>query len=255
MACTTQWLELMTNRVNPNPQLDYSALITKLFEIDRTERPQIDLNQVAPHFIAIQSLIRASVEYTEAAHLLANQGNILPALALLRSVFDHFILASYLEKSPDGPTETRIILDKNGMELGKKAQSIGVEANAKALIDQSRSTLDEMNSISTRTSNLINRFNEADALHAFYFLLGQSVHPKAAFFQYFEIDESTGAKTIRRTSLDQDKNSVHPFTFQLLRATLLLDAKTRKLPAMSELLQFNDFNLGFNPDLHIKGNS
>lgn len=243
----------MTNRVNPNAQLDYPALIAQLFEIDRTDKPQINLDLVAPHFLAIQSLIRASIEYTEAAHLLANQGNILPALALLRSVFDHFILASYLEKSPDGPTETRIILDKNAMELGRKAQSIGVEANARALIEQSKSTIVEMNSVSTRTSNLIDRFSEADALHAFYFLLGQSVHPKAAFFQYFEVDESTGAKTIRRNSLDQDKNSVEPFTFQLLRATLLLDAKTRKLPEMSELLQFNDLKLGFNPDLHIKG--
>lgn len=244
----------MANRINSSPHLDYSALIAKLFEIDRTDRPQVDLNQVAPHFLAIQSLIRASVEYAEAAHMLANQGNILPALALLRSVFDHFILASYLEKSPDGPFETRIILDKNGLELGLKARSIGLISNADALIEQSRSTIREINSVSTRTSKLIDRFNEPDALHAFYFLLGQSVHPKAAFYQYFEVVESTGVKTIRRTSLDRDKNSVHPFTFQLLRATLLLDAKSRHLPEMSDLLKFNDPKFGFNPELSIKGN-
>lgn len=239
----------MINQFSPESKLNYASLVRELFELDRKDKENLETNEMVPHFLAIQSLIRCSIEYCESAYMLTVQGRTLPALALLRSVFDHFILASFLEKVPSGPETTKLILDKNRAELGLAVEKAGFSDSAEQLVLSVESNPSEYRSISTRTSKLIKYFEESDKLDAFYFLLGQNVHPKAAFFQYVEMDGSTGIKVVRRTSLHQDQESVHGFTFQLLRSVMLLDSRLRNNQEFIKELEKVVLDLGFAPNL------
>lgn len=206
----------------------YQGLIEDLFSLDRQEKPSVQFDQVLPHFTQMQSLIRATIEYCEVAFRETNLGHVYPARALLRSAFDHVILSSYLHKHQNGAKTTQLILDKNYRELAEKAKGAGAVDSGEKLLEIVMTDISENGKITTRTSNLIDSFQEKKLLQDFYFLLGQAVHPKAAFSQYIELDEQTGERRIRRSSLDCDASSVHPFTFQILAIAMLLDADTRK---------------------------
>lgn len=247
----TQSSELMINPFSTGIEVNYASLVRELFELDRKDKEKLETNDLVPHFLAIQSLIRCSIEYCESAYLLTIQGKTLPSLALLRSVFDHFILASFLDKAPNGPEATKLILEKNRAELGLAAEKAGIDVSVEQLMLSVDSNPSKYKSISTRTSKLIRYFEESDKLDAFYFLLGQNVHPKAAFFQYVEVDSETGMNVVRRTSLHQDQESVHGFTFQLLRSVMLLDSRLRNDERYIKELEKVGVDLGFAPNLTL----
>jgi hypothetical protein len=217
----------MTTQFNLPSSKNYQSLVEQLFALDCIQKSKVDLGYVIPHFLQIHSLLRSCIEYCEVAFREANFGHVLPARALLRSSFDQAILASYLYKHPNGPEATLLILEKNNRELAEKAISAGAINSGEKFLETLKSTSSENEAISTRTGNPIKSFNEKKLLHDFYFLLGQAVHPKAAFSQYIDLDVATVKRQIRRTSLDQDASSVHPFTFQILVIAMLLDADTR----------------------------
>ena len=79
----------------------------------------------------------------------------------------------------------------------------------------------------------------------------QAVHPKAAFSQYLDLDEVSGERRIRRTSLDRDASSVHPFTFQILSIALLLDADSRNNESLRvRIIELSKY-LAFGPELSV----
>ena len=241
----------MTISFEPSVGGNYQTLVERLLALDREDKPRIELGEVLPHFIQIQSLVRSCVEYCDVAFRESNLGHVFPARALLRSAFDHVILASYLFKHPYGPETTQLILDKNNRELANKATAAGAIESGAKLLEVIKTPTSENEKISTRTNNLIENFKEKNVLHDFYFLLGQAVHPKAAFSQYLDLDEVSGERRIRRTSLDRDASSVHPFTFQILSIALLLDADSRNNESLRvRIIELSKY-LAFGPELSV----
>lgn len=241
----------MTISFEPSAGGSYQTLVEQLFALDREDKPKVNQDEVLPHFIQIQSLVRSCVEYCVVAFRESNLGHVFPARALLRSAFDHVILASYLFKHPNGPNETQLILDKNNRELSNKAKAAGAIESGKKLLEVITTPTSENEKVSTRTNILIENFTEKKVLHDFYFLLGQAVHPKAAFSQYVDLDEVSGERRIRRTSLDRDSSLVHPFTFQILSIALLLDADCRNNESLRAKIIELSKNHAFGPELTV----
>ena len=241
----------MTIQFENTASVEFRGLIEGLLSIDREHKEVISNTEVIPHFIHIQSLIRCCIEYCEVAFKEADLGHIFPANALVRCAFDHVVLGSFLYKKPNGAETTLLILDKNNREWGEKARSAGAKDAAELLLETLTTDPAENGKITTKTGALIKEFVEYPLLDHFYFLLGQSVHPKAAFSQYIEIDVSTGNRQIRRRSKDQDPTLTYGFIFQVLAIALFLDADSRNdVNLRSNVLKIADRHV-FGPELTI----
>ena len=241
--------------MNELPKLseeEYCAIIDALFLLS-LEKPKIlRHNFDSDFFIHLQGLISGTLENCISAYELIKNNRFYAASTVVRSAFEHAIVAVYLHLSKNGVEEAAYLSRKSIDDLMRMATEAQAPSMSNEKFIRPEFSVEENMEFLTKPNKLHEKFSQSQFLKDIYFVLSQNAHPISASYMFCEYDSEKGIKVIRRTSLHSDAVTLLPHIFRLSALVLLIDAEISNQSKLLEAINLLISKEGFNPNLTLK---
>lgn len=241
--------------MNEFPKLseeEYCAIIDALFLLS-IEKPKIlTHNYDSDFFIHLQGLISGTLENCISAYELIKNERYYAASTVVRSAFEHAIMAVYLHLSKNGVQEASYLSRKSMDDLMRMATEAQAPSMLQEKLIRPEFLVEDKMEFLTKPNKLNDKFLQSQFLRDIYFILSQNAHPISASYMFCEYDSAKGIKVIRRTSLHSDAITLLPHIFRLSALVLLIDAEICNQSKLLEAINLLISKEGFNPKLALR---